>query len=810
MCSSINITRNNHYVPEWYQRGFLTSESNELVYLDISPDTKKLPDGRVITMNCKSSRPTSKCFRQRDLYTTFFGDDINDGIERILFGQIDDSGARAIRSYIDNDPIGWHEHFTQFFIYISSQKIRTPKGLDWINCHYANLNQNDLMREMEAIRNLHCTLWTEGVREIVSAESSTVKFIISDHPVTVYNNACAPNNEQCKYPNDPSIQFKGTQTFFPLNQNYCLILTNLEYAQDPKNQNPLEKRTNAQYERDSVVRTDAFIRERRLKDNEVSAINFILKGRSRRYIAAANEEWLYPEKAITQGWHELKMITLPPDNELFGFGGEMFVGHKDGSVYYQDAFGRTQPENKYLKKKNRKNELGRNDLCGCGSGKKFKVCCIDIPEGKRPSWDVRSIRERNLILYKGIEDILGLNKGKNWDDVRRELSNDQVVEIHKLYGYLWPIETDIYSLLPRPDNTLRAVYTGMLDPRVIIFFALGSVPYFDEIFIQHPFINPSQVKPEFSPVENPHSYRFITLKNIMLLMYLQPFVEEGIVNFFPDPCCFNNQLQHQVLNMAEYRYEGHEINKIEADKFIKLQQEDLFRTLGVLSEDRQIGMIRQAIPDISQQQLERVLRYIKDQNEQDPLALLQGDILDEGGQFMICTMAPNFEIALFMAQVTGALILTDNVCRWDELKAAQFKINNQINYPWLELSELISNLEFAYSADPEINFQNRTGGNFGEIRKTLRQIFHMAQHDKFDLEASQIERIKSEVISNHKQTVNVFNKDNPASFSGKMNILIPQGGFVDNNVQRLLLKSGIEHSSTNVPMAVFCEPVQNR
>ena len=489
-------------------------------------------------------------------------------------------------------------------------------------------------------------------------------------------------------------------------------------------------------------------------------------------------------------------------------GGEIFVGKKDGSIYYQDAFGRTRPETQFLKKKNKNNSIGRNDLCGCGSGIKFKMCCMDIPEGKRPSWDLLSIRERNLTLYNGVEDILGLNKGKSWDDVRRELSNDQVAEIHKLYGILWPIETDIYSLLPRPGNTLRAVYTGMLDPRVAIFFALGSVPYFDETFIQHPFINPSQVKPEFSPVDNPHTYKFITLKNIMLFMYLKPFVESGIVNFFPDPCCFNNHLQHQVFNMAEQRWGSQKINKREAEPFMKLQKEDLFRTLGVASENRQTRMIRQAIPNISQQQLEQLLQYMKEQNEQDPLALLQEDILDDGGQYMICTMAPNFEMSLFIAQVTGALILTDNVFRWDELKAAQFKRNDQINYPWLKLSELISNLEFAYSADPEINFRNRKGGNFGEIRKSLRQIFHMAQQNKFDLEASQIERIKSDVISNHEQTVNAFKTDDPASFSGKMNILMPQGGFVDNNVQRLLLKSGIEHSANNVPMAIFCEPAQ--
>ena len=70
-------------------------------------------------------------------------------------------------------------------------------------------------------------------------------------------------------------------------------------------------------------------------------------------------------------------------------------------------------------------------------------------------------------MYRGVYDILGFNDGKNWDDVRRELSNDQIVDIHQLYWALWPIKTDIFSLLPRPDETLRIVYTGVLDPRTI-------------------------------------------------------------------------------------------------------------------------------------------------------------------------------------------------------------------------------------------------------------------------------------------------------------------------------------------------------
>lgn len=125
-------TRDNHYVPQWYQRGFLLDHSNQFHYLDLNPDTKELPDGRVITMNNRNLWPTSRCFYQTDLYTTFFGEYINDEIERRLFGKIDDIGARAIRAFIGEDISEWHRHFSDFFSYIDSQKIRTPKGLDWI------------------------------------------------------------------------------------------------------------------------------------------------------------------------------------------------------------------------------------------------------------------------------------------------------------------------------------------------------------------------------------------------------------------------------------------------------------------------------------------------------------------------------------------------------------------------------------------------------------------------------------------------------------------------------------------------------
>jgi hypothetical protein len=294
-------TRNNQYVPQWYQEGFFEPGRNNYSYLDLNPCRHMLSDARVFTEKSKFVSPTSRAFCQRDLYSTFFGTSLNDEIERKLFGDIDTRGAHAVRAFVSEDVTEWHRHFTSFFEYLDIQKIRTPKGLDWLRAQYPRLTQNDLMFEMQGIRMMHCTIWTEGVREIASAQDADVKFIVSDHPVTIFNYAIPPDATGNVYPNDPSIALKGSQTIFPLDRDFCLILTNLEYAQD-NSASPLEKRTFAGNYRNSMVRTDAFIRTRKLTSGEVIQVNRVLKARAKRFIAAGKEEWLYPETSSTDPW----------------------------------------------------------------------------------------------------------------------------------------------------------------------------------------------------------------------------------------------------------------------------------------------------------------------------------------------------------------------------------------------------------------------------------------------------------------------------------------------------------------------------
>ena len=81
-------------------------------------------------------RSPKRCFVEEDLYTTRFGQTLNDEVERFLFGRIDTTGALAVRAFVGNDPQAIHEHFQSLFEYLDAQKLRTPKGLDWIEIRY--------------------------------------------------------------------------------------------------------------------------------------------------------------------------------------------------------------------------------------------------------------------------------------------------------------------------------------------------------------------------------------------------------------------------------------------------------------------------------------------------------------------------------------------------------------------------------------------------------------------------------------------------------------------------------------------------
>lgn len=805
----MSVTRDNHYVPQWYQRGFFDTNRKTLKYVDMRPDTNTLPDGRIIRARDKFDSPTSRCFYKTDLYSTFFGTAVDDEIERRLFGKIDDMGSEAIRAFIGDDVGQWHKHFQDFFAYIDAQKIRTPKGLDWLKEHYPLLHQNELMREMQGVQRMHCTIWTEGVREIVSAQDSDVKFLVSDHPVTVYNYALPPDHNSSAYPNDPSIALKASQTLYPLNKDFCLILTNLEYAKNPDLNDPCEKRTFAKNYRNSMVRTDAFIRSRKLTGLDVSRINYVLKTRACRYIAAGREEWLYPEKVIDTGWADLRKTILPPHDDLWHFGGEMIAKFDDGSVYYQDEFGRTEKQRDFLQKTVSEKTFRPNDACGCGSGKKYKKCCVKKPVNLRPSWSELSIRERNIIHYRAIVDILGIDDGKTWTDVRRELTDEKIKKIYSVFEGLWPLETDLVDLLPKPDGTARAVYTGMIDPHMITEFVVGASLYFGEIIVQNPFLHPGSVRAQFSPIENPKQYRQEFLKSTFFLINLMPLVEDGTINLIPDPCYFDRHLQQQMFSMAEERSSRTEIDLDQDPRTKWAVKQDFQRSILALPPKAQRSQINRAMPGLSDIEIEETFEAIEQFREHDPFAVLQQDTFDDGksgGLLNLMKMSPNFEISMFLAQATGSFIITDSKYRWHEILKAQHRELGVAVQNLTELTNRMARSEHYFLLDVATIAEMKREGRLDAYRAMMQDVCnylsaktHRASRAKWETQ------LTARFSAVHAASQKEIRKLNSPAFQGRMRCVIPTGGIRHNNVNRMLLTVNVDRHIDSVPMAIFME-----
>jgi hypothetical protein len=81
---------------------------------------------------------------------------------------------------------------------------------------------------------------------------------------------------------------------------------------------------------------------RQLNEGEARAVNYVLKRMAKKYIAAAEEEWLYPEYTVkTKSWRDLGgEFFLRPDPRRMGFARAVYVGYKDGSSWGMDEYGR--------------------------------------------------------------------------------------------------------------------------------------------------------------------------------------------------------------------------------------------------------------------------------------------------------------------------------------------------------------------------------------------------------------------------------------------------------------------------------------
>jgi hypothetical protein len=335
--------RNNHYVPQWYQRRFIPvdAEDRELFLLDLRPETFKTPTGKVKRRAVRRTG-TRRCFAIDDLYTTRLGGVESRELEKTFFGEVDRRGQRAVEWFAEDGWDGIYEEVLQdLMLFMSTQKLRTPKGLDWLSARAGGRPREDVLGALTEVRSLYGAVWAESVWQIVDASLSPTKFVISDHPVTVFNRSCAPGNPlYSRGADDPDIRLHGTHTIFPLSPDRLLILTNRSWACNPYRP-PVQVRANPDLFRGAMFNFLDIHRGRTLSEPEVLAINRIVKLRAYRFLAAGEEEWLYPERHTKTTWREVgDSALLMPDPRPLTPNAEIILGYEGGATAAMDSYGR--------------------------------------------------------------------------------------------------------------------------------------------------------------------------------------------------------------------------------------------------------------------------------------------------------------------------------------------------------------------------------------------------------------------------------------------------------------------------------------
>ncbi|MDX6610297.1 MAG: hypothetical protein QOF85_2222 [Solirubrobacterales bacterium] len=354
--------RNNHYVPQWYQRRFIPPEAKdrELFLLDLKPEKFKTPSGKKLTRKTLRRTGARRCFAIDDLYTTRIGGVESRQLEKTFFGDVDRRGQRAVEWFARD---GWDDLYEDvlpdLLLFMSTQKLRTPKGLDWLLTQAGGRHREDVLDPLPELRNLYGAVWAECVWQIVDSSHSPTKFVISDHPVTVFNRSCAPGNPlYCRGANDPDIRLHGTHTIFPLSPDRLLILTNRSWACNPYRV-ATEVRANPDLFRDAMFNFLDIHQGRTLSEAEVLLINRIIKLRAYRFLAAGKEEWLYPERRTNMAWRDIgDSSLLMPDPRPLTPNAKIIVGYSSGTTSAMDAYGRRPGQPGYAEEMTSEDEWG--------------------------------------------------------------------------------------------------------------------------------------------------------------------------------------------------------------------------------------------------------------------------------------------------------------------------------------------------------------------------------------------------------------------------------------------------------------------
>ena len=469
-------------------------------------------------------------------------------------------------------------------------------------------------------------------------------------------------------------------------------------------------------------------------------------------------------------------------------------------------------------------KVGRNDLCTCGSQKKYKHCCLRLDETRLQRQALinssSTLRRKNVALIEAAYDIFDL--GRAWDKVKSSLSDAQIQEFYEFIAALWPPATDLLSLLPPPDDSLRALYLGEYEPELMVRNVFRFCLYTDQIVLVNPFENPNIMADEFNPILHPGEWKFETLKTVYHLMMMKPWVEKGFVTFIPNPGDFDPQLRKSTWALAETRlkdmpHTGADID----DSFMKERMRRMFTTYPRHYIEQQL---RESSPNLS----DEVVRDAADSIEADRMAdpFLTGETIDTiPPQTVTTRTGANLEMGMYICQAMGAFPYTNMRFRWNEILDARKQFDSTME-TWTPLTNAFQQLRFQFldKVNPEFAYSIREDGRLEGFRSYLRKIWKAVYGQPDSARAQSLARdFKDELTQSYNEAQADWNQIDvdllkwagptvaAGLTTGLLSLGLPAAGFVVAGVAELV-QAHMKRANfrRSVPMSVFIDLKQQK
>ena len=403
-------------------------------------------------------------------------------------------------------------------------------------------------------------------------------------------------------------------------------------------------------------------------------------------------------------------------------------------------------------------KIGRNSVCPCGSGDKYKKCCLQRGiDYESMTFDefVKHIpaRGKNIAFLSVLLNLLELTendlKGLSFVDyiklIKSRINIRFVRDIHLSIIDIWPDGDDLNRCLNKISNSDSALYVGTYQYAHTTHLLNKYGLYENEIILIDPFIDPRTRRSEFNPIENPSEFIGVTFQCVLLWLELSPWILSGILQIIRDPSDFDFSMRTAAWEAAEARAgRSKELKKYLEEAGTPPELEAFFKENHMLLHPDEVLFEKFDNKEID---FAVFKSYMKRRREESPYYIeVKGT-----PQIMQTTTGVGYDVGKIICEKANCHIVTNLSYRWMELQVDRSENEIEVS-TWSSFSKAFcgTNLKCLKGLDLKSILKLRDDGYLENMRTFLIRAWRDSRgEDEFDnkniveLEAELLHHIKS-------------------------------------------------------------------